>query len=309
MRKLFTFGLVFLTWFGAGGQNLVPNPSFEQFTMCPLTYGELDKAIPWNRPSAGSTDYFHSCSGPGSPVNVPDHYAGGHQYARTGEGYVGLTTYKSTYVDYREYLQAPLNQSLQASACYLAEFWTNKKNTARYSSDNLGIHFHKGPKTSLNSTYLDLPVHVSSPMGYCLEDTLDWTLISGYYVAQGGEDHILIGNFKGDFQTTTNVHMPASNELYAFYYIEDVSLTPVDDSIDLGPDTLLCAGQTLSLDIRLPGATYAWSDGNTQGLRVISSPGRYSVEVFIGQCQPLRDSILVSYIPAPEVDLGQDTSL
>ncbi|MBE0640638.1 MAG: gliding motility-associated C-terminal domain-containing protein [Bacteroidales bacterium] len=161
----------------------------------------------------------------------------------------------------------------------------------------------------MNSTYLDLPVHISSPLGYLFEDTLDWIPLSGYYVAQGGEDHLLIGNFRSDAQTSYSVHMPGSNENYAFYYIDDVSLTQVDDSIDLGPDTMLCIGATLEIDIRLPEATYQWADGFTEGIRLITAPGLYSVKVNIGQCSPLQDSIRVSFISPPEVWFGGDTSL
>lgn len=309
MRKLFTYGLALFTCFRAGGQNLVPNASFEQFSACPITFGELDKAVSWSKPSAGSTDYFHTCSGPGSVVGVPAHYSNGYQYPRQGDGYVGITTYKSTYPDYREYIQAPLSTPLKASACYYAEFFVNKKNTAHFSSDNLNIHFHKGPKTSLNSTYLDLPVHISSPLGQVIEDTFGWVPVGGYYVAQGGEDHILIGNFRSDGQTSYSVHMPSSNELYAYYYIDDVNLTPVDDSIDLGPDTVLCPGEELVVDIRLPEATYLWADGLTEGYRVISSPGVYSVKVNIGLCAPLEDSLRVSYVNPPSINLGGDTSI
>ena len=77
-------------------------------------------------------------------------------------------------------------------------------------------------------------------------------------------------------------------------------------SLDLGADTLLCAGATLLLDATTPGATYLWQDGSVQPTYLVSAAGNYSVTVTISGCTE-TDDIDVTYVPASFVDLGPDT--
>ncbi|MEP6795544.1 MAG: hypothetical protein ABJB16_14545 [Saprospiraceae bacterium] len=69
-------------------QNLVPNPSFEIFTMCPNGSGPIGPMIcpPWIS-VVGTADYDHTCSAnlfSSAPVNVQ-----GYQQPRTGQAYTG----------------------------------------------------------------------------------------------------------------------------------------------------------------------------------------------------------------------------
>ncbi|MGE3823757.1 MAG: hypothetical protein AB7G44_05990, partial [Bacteroidia bacterium] len=42
--------------------NLVPNPSFEEYTECPITNGQIDLAEPWRAVyGGGGVCYFHEC--------------------------------------------------------------------------------------------------------------------------------------------------------------------------------------------------------------------------------------------------------
>lgn len=308
LRAIYTIALVVVIM-PLTAQNLVPNASFETYSSCPNTYGQLDNVSPWNKPNAGSTDYFNGCAPSSSPVSVPSNYGGGYQQARTGQGYVGFTTYKESYPNYREYLQVELTQPLIASRCYFFEMYVNKKDSAKYITDRIGAHIRSGPKTGLSSTFLNVFAQIESPPGQMLDDSVAWVPVRGYYNATGGEDHLLIGNFHNDFGTSYSIQLAGSLQNYAFYYVDDVRLTELDFGLDLGPDTLLCSGQTLDLRINLPGAQYNWSDGSTTPERTITSPGIYSVTVTIGQCSPIIDTIKVSYIKAPRINFGGDTSI
>lgn len=69
--------------------------------------------------------------------------------------------------------------------------------------------------------------------------------------------------------------------------------------VDLGPDTVLCAGQTLTLDAGTPGITYSWSNGaSTQTIDVTTS-GPYSVTATNGYCSG-SDGITVTFEPVPQ---------
>jgi hypothetical protein len=80
---------------------LVVNPSFENFSACPVGPSELDKATPWKDPfinlvgdTCSTSDYFNACNALGSlGVGVPANILGS-QPARTGNGYAGIIIYE-----------------------------------------------------------------------------------------------------------------------------------------------------------------------------------------------------------------------
>ncbi|RMG62945.1 MAG: hypothetical protein D6722_18045 [Bacteroidetes bacterium] len=89
---------------------------------------------------------------------------------------------------------------------------------------------------------------------------------------------------------------------------EQVFTLQVVDTVaafDLGVDTFLCPGQSLSLSVFQSGATYLWQDTETDTFQVVSNTGLYWAQVETG-CDTLRDSINVVLLSPPVVDLGPD---
>ena len=77
--------------------------------------------------------------------------------------------------------------------------------------------------------------------------------------------------------------------------------------IDLGPDTILCFGQSLLLDAFIEGAYYTWQDGSHNSTFTVSSSGMQMVVLERGSCQ-FRDSIYVEVYALPEISIA-DTSI
>ncbi|MBL7775177.1 MAG: gliding motility-associated C-terminal domain-containing protein, partial [Saprospiraceae bacterium] len=79
---------------------------------------------------------------------------------------------------------------------------------------------------------------------------------------------------------------------------------------NLGPDTLLCPGDSLLLDATTPGATaYLWQGGSTQPVVAAKMPGWYAVQVSTA-CATLSDSVQIRAEKVPEpFSLGSDTLL
>jgi len=65
---------------------------------------------------------------------------------------------------------------------------------------------------------------IVSPPNVFINDTLNWTLISGDYIAHGGEKYITIGNFKPYGMTDTLQVIHHNNYSAAYYFIDDVSV-------------------------------------------------------------------------------------
>ena len=78
--------------------------------------------------------------------------------------------------------------------------------------------------------------------------------------------------------------------------------------VDLGADTILCTGQTLSLDVSATSGTYIWQDGSTASTFSTTSAGSYWVEITNNGCIS-ADTINVSVLNVPTIDLGNDITL
>ena len=295
----------------SSAQNLVPNPGFEAITSCPTFASMLGNAAPWTNPTAGTPELFHACAPSGDYAGVPRNYSNGFQWPRTGDGYAGIFVYRTGISEMREYIMAPLLEPLEAGVCYSFSMYVNAANDHELVCDGVGAHFSVGPVVSGSASALPLEPHIDHPQGTLINDTLGWTLVSGSYVATGGEDHVVIGNFRNDANTLSTMYNPGSwYAQTAYLLIDDVSLVRSElAELDLGPDTVLCEGASLELDATIPGATSTlWSDGITTPIRGVTTTGIYSVTVQVGACSA-SDEILIQAAPLPTVDLGADRTI
>jgi len=89
---------------------------------------------------------------------------------------------------------------------------------------------------------------------------------------------------------------------------DTIVVTYVDVDVDLGPDVTLCEGQWTELDAFTPSAAYLWQDGSTGSTFKVTQSGIYAVDVSIDGCSD-RDSVEVTYVSPPGVDLGPDVIL
>lgn len=79
-------------------------------------------------------------------------------------------------------------------------------------------------------------------------------------------------------------------------------------AFSLGKDTILCKGNTLSLNVASAGVSYSWQDGSTGSTYLINRKGLYYVAVSKNNCT-MSDSIDVTYEVVPAPWLGPDKKL
>ncbi|MBL7951211.1 MAG: gliding motility-associated C-terminal domain-containing protein [Flavobacteriales bacterium] len=90
---------------------------------------------------------------------------------------------------------------------------------------------------------------------------------------------------------------------------DEITVTIIDgQTVDLGPDTIICDGETIQLSVDLPGWDLTWSDGSTASTFMVSAAGDYWVDVELSGCTD-TDSITVLGRSLPQVTLPSDTSL
>ncbi len=224
MKKIFgTVCLGFLS-FCMGAQNLVPNGSFETFTSCPSRLTQINLAPSWYSPTLDSSDFFHSCA-PAGLAGVPQN-ALGFQTAHSGSGYAGVSCFENP-GNKRSYIQARLSDSLVAQRSYCISFYVSLANTSGFAITQFGAFLSPGAIAALNQAPLPFVPQISSAAHIYLKDTLSWVLITGNYIAQGGEKFITLGNFKDDANTDT-LRLNGLLSTASYYYIDDVSVKACD---------------------------------------------------------------------------------
>ena len=230
--------LLMLFSFGGYAQNLVPNHSFEVLDSCPDMPGQLNYAQGWfsNLPMGGSCDLYHTCA-PFGYTSVPTNTYSGYQIPKTGSGYAGFCTYGGNNLsgEFREYIEVELLQALISGKSYCIKAFVSLSDTAEYAANNIGFLFSMDSVLSSIGDMMPLLYNPQFEVSSVITDEVNWTLISGEFVASGGEKFLTIGNFQTNANTTTEtVAIPFWNKA-AYYLIDDISVECCDPS---GCDTV-----------------------------------------------------------------------
>ncbi len=77
------------------------------------------------------------------------------------------------------------------------------------------------------------------------------------------------------------------------------------DTLNLGPDTVICLGRPFTMNISDTNATYVWNDSTRNPIKQIDSGGVYWAKV-TNVCGVRTDSRVVNVEMFPHVDLGDD---
>ena len=197
-------------------QNLVLNPGLDNYITCP-GFGQFSSTYvtSWSKPSIASSDYYHfTC--PGIQPSL--------QFPRSGEGYAGIIAYNFGQ-EYREYITGTLTTPLQAGQSYDVEFWVSLHNGYIQAVHELGAYLSVTPPGPFpNILHINVQPQIENTSS-ALNDTANWRRVWGTFVATGGEQYITIGNFRSDSLTT--VTQPGTSGSFgAYYFIDDVSVTP-----------------------------------------------------------------------------------
>ena len=243
MVKLFFIILFSFDVFFINAQNLVPNWSFEDTIKCVNTEDEFNGYVAdWKgQGGGGGLCYLTSqCSG-AILINVPSNEFG-FQYAHTGVSYAGIYTFvcdtcyqgypsDTSYYNFRNYIEAKLTSPLTNSTKYYITFYVSLGDKFNYACNDIGAYLSDSAlkfdttKIGRVKDYI-IPQIANNPIANPLTDTLNWQKVTGIYIANGGEQYIIIGNFKND--SNSHFHLmglPGGNITAAYYYIDDVFVT------------------------------------------------------------------------------------
>jgi gliding motility-associated-like protein len=95
-----------------------------------------------------------------------------------------------------------------------------------------------------------------------------------------------------------------SNVATAFIQVNELPLIDVD----LGSDVEICEGETATFNAGNPGASYAWSSGQSSQSITVDDEGEYIVTVSDGDNCPNQDTVELAVLPVIHVSLEGDIS-
>lgn len=184
-------------------QNVVPNYSFEQYDSCfsiPSTQNLFLNSVDYycsdwfTISDTVYAQYFNPCNS--SYLSVPNNYIG-NSFAQEGDSYTGFTFFKGDDINgnrmyYRGYISVQLISPLipDSAYCFSMYYKNSGGNNNEYWIDNIGILFTSD--TLSQSIARTSQADIRSEKGVGLSN-LEWTQISGYYIANGSEQFLNIG--------------------------------------------------------------------------------------------------------------------
>ncbi len=212
----------------------MPNPSFEIYDTCPTNAGQIYRAAGWSN-YGYDVDYCNPCASPttwGVPQNVE-----GYQVAEDGNAYCDIQVYQAGIIpNGSEFLGRQLSQPLVIGQRYYCSFYVSFVDSGQYVSVNkIGLKFSTVPFgcAFCYVAYTNLPPVTNSAAIYTnniITDHINWTQISGLFVADSAYDYVMLGNFFDAAHTdTTNPYNSSASD----YYFDNVYVG-IDSTISEG---------------------------------------------------------------------------
>ena len=313
-RIILIFLYLFFQTLNLQGQvNLVPNPSFEDYSLCPDRESQIDRIDEWFSPTNGTPDYYNYCSSnPILPSSLPIHQSYYTKTPRTGDGITGvfINQYQFNNGGIKEYISIKLEPKLKMSKIYFIQFYSSPRNgipniVIPCYVDKIGANLSKN--INVHNTLPDQPLSKNKYIGtenIILDKIDEWTRISGC-INGDGEEYITIGSFNTNEQTLTNKECFDYFPNNAYYYIDDVGVFEFDPL----PDTiLLCDGESKNIGHKFLDGSYQWNTGSQDSTIVVSESGTYIVNVDMGSCI-LSDTVVAINMNDLDAYLPVDTTI
>ncbi|HQI69858.1 MAG TPA: gliding motility-associated C-terminal domain-containing protein, partial [Bacteroidales bacterium] len=99
--------------------------------------------------------------------------------------------------------------------------------------DKIGALFTSYPVSRTDAEPIVARPQIENPHHHLITDTVNWTKISGTFIAEGGECYLTIGNFYPASQTDTVLLQGDWPDDYAYLYIDGILLIEVESKITI----------------------------------------------------------------------------
>ncbi len=287
------------------GQNLVPNPGFEDNSALPSGYGEFFLSNGWSNvngvttgPPFASPDYYHTAGTVGNFF--------GQIAPQGGNAQMGIGTYSAGLGDWREYISTELTSNLIAGQTYTVQFYLTNGFGGNYSAacNNFGVLFSNGLPTQVqDEPILEEPqIEITDVIYY---DNF-WQVHTFTYTADDNYSHVTYGNFRDDANTIIQ-----GNDNQCYYFLDGCLVEPTTPLLSATGELEICEGDTATLVASGTG-NYVWTDLSSGN--VISNSDIIDVFPITTTSYEVTDgtnseTLTVEVYSNPVIDLGVDTIL
>jgi hypothetical protein len=174
---------------------------------------------------------------------------------------IGLEEYNATLnvnAQYREYVAMKLASPLKKDYKYNCSFYVNNPGHSPYTSlycHNIGAFFSETEVyegCACPNSFENAPIRYVFRLDYIpqientraqqeLTDTLGWQKVEGSFIAQGGEQYVILGNFRNYYNSEID-DTPWRNNPFAtnhpedessYYFIDDISVVEVGSTVGI----------------------------------------------------------------------------
>lgn len=238
LSLLFSF---FFLQYGVS-QNLIPNPSVEDYIECPEHLGGLPSegngifryVPPW-KSLRGTPDYFNACAPEGLGWNNDL----GYQEPRTGDGYLGAIMYSPNLPNSKEYIGVELYEPLIVGQSYFVSFHVSMAldQPASKACDRIGFVLMTD-NYLLSGSQAPTPNHATYYTQEIIEDTLDWINISTEITADSAYTMIAFGVFFNADSLNVTAPYGGDPSTVAYYFLDDFCVASDSEDCDLISTTI-----------------------------------------------------------------------
>lgn len=246
------------------GQNLVPNPSFEDLHAIPCSWVNEDdfrriyKA--WFQPTGGTTDVLSTFVDSSCYASCYSTHpeSNGYKTPRTGNVLTVILTAGHGCQDdnYREYLGVKLTEPLIPQKSYYAEMYVSRTDSSQYATNNIGMYFSKDSiARPYYCQYLGVQPQINSEK--VVSENKGWVKISGYFKLKESAQFLYIGNMMHEDETIIKEINPGGQR-NTRYFVDDVLVRPC---LSVSSDTMICRGNSIDL-LAWGSPVYGWADAS-----------------------------------------------
>lgn len=202
---------------------------------------------------------------------------------------------------------------------------TSTENTPSYTFNNPGTYNVMLIAIDSNSCNIrdtfNIPINISTPtadfdfsfgntcedstvqfqaIGASELDVFDWNFGDGTSSTQMNPTHVY--TTAGTYTVELDVESFCGATDFVSYELQIAPPPP----IDLGPDDILCYGESKLLDATTPGCNYLWQDGNATATYNVTFSGTYAVTVSSEHCSSYDETTII--VDDFFLDAGEDTT-
>lgn len=217
--------------------NLVPNPSFEEYEGNLRRDKQFDLTKNWTNATDVISELYASDI-KSKYVSIPDNIYGKEE-AADGSNYAGIVAYSYRGRVSRSYITVQLKSKMKENNLYCIRYKASLAERSRYASNNLGALVTPRRVSQKGTTAITNSDAIVTDGNPTVKQTDGWWEFCKRYAAKGNEQYLTIGNFETDAKTNNETREVSSEYekgpiIAAYYYIDDVEIRRIEANENCG---------------------------------------------------------------------------